>query len=95
MITIYKYPIIPTFEQSISIHANYRILSLQVQDGRPCIWVIVDTDEQIVNLYLYTLGTGHEAEEFADKTHVGTYQLSQGEGNPVFVGHVFIKHQQL
>lgn len=93
MITIYKYPIVPTFEQSISIHAGYRILALQVQDGVPCIWAIVNTDAQIVNLYLHTIGTGHPADEFEDKQHVGTYQLSQGEGHPIFVGHVFIKHQ--
>lgn len=90
MQTIYKYPIMPTFYQKIKIPHGYKILDIQVQGKTPCIWAAVDITNLPIDVEIETIGTGHELEFAGSKQYVGTYQLSQGEGNPIFVGHVFI-----
>ena len=51
MKAIYKYPIQITDYQSIETYEDYFILSVKIQNGKPFIWVVVDTSQTKNNLY--------------------------------------------
>lgn len=83
MITIYKYKIIPNLEIKLPKYA--KILTLQVQNGDPFVWVLLETDQIRSEKYkFYTIGTGHDAEITLEKEYLGTFQLLDG-----LVFHVF------
>lgn len=82
MKTIYKYQLKTTDQQTITMPVGSEILSLQIQFGNPCIWVKVDTDNEVRYRTFVTFGTGHPLPE-NDLEFIGTYQTGQ------FVFHVF------
>ena len=84
MKTIHKYIIEVTDKQLITMPVNADVLCVQVQNGNPCIWAIVDTDYEVVNYEVYTYGTGHEWSDLGCD-YIGTYQLDGGS----LVFHVF------
>jgi hypothetical protein len=65
-----------------------RILTLQLQGGGPCIWVLVDPDAPPETRTFHVLATGQEIEGSLGE-YVGTYQ--QG----FFVWHVFETYRDL
>jgi len=88
MKSIFKYPLKVTDTQKISIPNSGEILSLQVQNNIPCIWVLIHdlndkdkTTECVINMY----GTGHTFEENGFCEFLGTFQLKEG----LLVFHVF------
>ena len=86
--TIWKYVLKVTDVQDIEIPHGSILLSVQTQNGDPCLWVLVyDTEAEKEVIRLRTIGTGHNitADDFNPKDFLGTYQLSNG----AFVGHVF------
>ena len=87
MRTIYKYKLEATDEQTIAMPYGAQILSVQVQADIPCIWAMVDTDEETMNYKtIYTYGTGHKLPHDMDQLkYIGTYQLYGGD----LVFHVF------
>ena len=83
MITIYKYKLTPDCE--IKLPKYSKILTLQVQNGDPFVWVLLSTEEKRLDKYkFYTIGTGHDAEIILEKEYLGTFQLLDG-----LVFHVF------
>lgn len=68
----------------INMPVRAQILSLQVQNGLPCVWALVDDSEFISMREFRTVGTGHPANECGDLQFVGTYQLLD------LVFHVFV-----
>lgn len=86
MKSIWKFPFEITGEQKIFMPRTAKILSVQVQHGTPCIWALVDTDEQKTERTFIVHGTGHpcscDASEF-----IGTFQISGG----ALVFHLFEK----
>jgi hypothetical protein len=66
-----------------------KVLTVQVQNGRPCIWVMVDpSEQQKVPRQFRVAGTGHMLEqdgEFDELQYIGTFQLDEGR----FIGHLF------
>lgn len=87
MKTIYKYPLILKERQQIELPTSAKFLSLQVQDGTPTIWCMVDTSMQSTYMAsVYIFGTGHEVTCSEDCTFLGTVQ--QGS----YVWHVFTPH---
>ncbi len=85
---IYKYSFKYIFEitHSITIEMpkNALILDLQIQNGIPCLWAVVDLDESMVPYNFVLLGTGHPVpDEEYELQHISTFQ--QGE----FVWHLF------
>lgn len=83
MRTIYKYPIEVTDVQHIEMNEGARILSVQTQQGRPCLWALVDTSKPKRKVEIHVHGTGHE--NTLDFHYIGTFQLHQG----ALVFHVF------
>ena len=87
MKTIWKFILEVTDVQELELPKNYEIISLQVQHGVPCIWVLLNPEEfkkEKVNIITY--GTGNII--INDNVNfVGSYQLQEG----AFLGHVFIE----
>jgi len=83
---IWKYPL-EVSHNILKIPKGGKILSVQSQYGRPCLWVLVDPKAEKENVVIKTFGTGHPLsnEETTDIEFIGTYQLNGGN----FIGHVF------
>lgn len=84
MKSIYKYPIEVVDEQEVSMPIGAKILCVQLQYGKPCLWVEVNLDEAVhEKRKVFVHGTGNRYEEH--QRYIGTFQLSNGN----FVFHVF------
>lgn len=80
MKTIWKFEPVLEVSQAISMPAGAEILSVQVQNGEPCIWAKVDRDAPLVPRLIEIVGTGHYA---PDHPYIGTVQTGE------FVWHFF------
>lgn len=76
MKTIYKYEISPDINY-IEIPKDAEILSLHVQNNKPCIWVLVDTEKDIEERYFEFFGTGHyiPCDMGIDRKFIGTFLI--------------------
>lgn len=82
MKTIYKYQLKTTEQQTITTPVGSEILSLQIQNDNPCLWVKVDTNNEVGDRTFATFGTGYPLPD-NPMEFVGTYQTGE------FVFHVF------
>lgn len=83
--TIWKYPLETTEMQFLSMPRGARILSVQAQSGKPCIWALVNPDADKGKRHIRIYSTGHRVDERFVGEFVGTYQLQGG----AIVFHVF------
>ena len=87
--SIFKYVLENTDRQKIIMPQNARILCVQPQNGKPCIWAIVKAFQPNEEREFEIYGTGNPFYENAhygkETTYIGTYQLS----DIGFVGHLF------
>lgn len=79
--TIHKYVIDITCKQTIQVPDNAVPLCFQLQNGVPCLWCKVDTEQPMKELNLFIAGTGHNIE--AHWAYIGTIQKDG------FVWHLF------
>jgi hypothetical protein len=80
MRTIYKYPVQIEDEQTIEIPLLSKVLTVQIQHGKPYIWVAVDTDSKVVPFKFKLYGTGHPITNDSNySTYIGTFQLCSGD----------------
>ena len=56
-----------------------------MQHGVPCIWALVDTDNENEYIYLNMVGTGHQIDDISNKEFISTFQVENGN----FVFHLF------
>ena len=79
MKTIWKFTLEITDKQVIMLPEQSKIICVQVQQGKPCIWAEVDLSKtDTADQYdIYTYGTGHEVENIEGQ-YIGTYQLHDG-----------------
>lgn len=84
MKTIYKYPLEIADRQTLMLPANPEILTVAAQHGRPCLWVLVDTDEELMPFEIAMYGTGMPC-NCACNDYIGTVQLLDG----AMILHVF------
>lgn len=83
---VYKYELPIADRCMIRMHEEAEILCVQVQNGKPCIWALVDTDNHLYDYEFRIAGTGHDlALEPGEGEYVGTFQLASG----ALVFHVF------
>ncbi len=87
MKTIYKYQVVVTDEPEISMPRGAQILSFQTQNEQPCIWVLVNPDEPVLEIRkFYLRGTGHPIQINPSALRfIGTTQLMGG----MLVFHLF------
>lgn len=77
MKTIWKYEIFP--EATIEMPVGSKILDVQVQFDKPCIWVLVNSDVTVkkVKRRFICYGTGHSIPDYPGE-FIGTFQLHGG-----------------
>ena len=78
---IWKYKLETTDTQYIEMPVNAKILSVQVQDGEPCLWCLVDDDNYLVPREIEIIGTGYSIANNFKGIYIGTYQLFEGRGD--------------
>ena len=85
---IFKYELEVTDEQQLLLPEHARILSVQAQNGRLCMWALVN-DGALTNRRrtFRVIGTGHTVPDNDSLTFLGTVQLRGG----ALVFHVFEK----
>jgi len=59
MQTIYKYPLHILDRQEVPLPKGAQILSIQMQNGYPCLWALCNPDKPVSPRTLYMVGTGH------------------------------------
>lgn len=75
-------------EQAVALPAGAQILTVQVQQGQPCLWASVDREQKRIEpRTIRIIGTGHPAPDLGELHYIATVQF-QG-GNLIF--HVFEK----
>jgi len=79
---VYKYPLEVTDYQTLDLPNKSQILTVQVQDGTPTIWVLVGTDMAFEQRHIRMAGTGHAIKEDI-VSYIGTFQLKG------YLGHLF------
>lgn len=87
MNTIYKYPIVMSGMQTLSMPGWCKPLCCQLQNGQPYLWVLVDSTYPDAMQTFHVFGTGHPIPEsvVTGCDYVGTFQLNGG----ALVLHVF------
>ncbi len=83
MTTIYKYPLILDDAQTVDLPLEAHVLTVQLQDGVPCLWALLDSEADTIPRRFVIYGTGHPMTEGAVRVYVGTFQLDW------LVWHVF------
>ena len=84
MIAIWKYPLAETFGQDFEIPGNHKVLSLQLQNGIPTLWIMVDTEVPTIKKTIWTIETGSRMpEHLTSSRFIGTYQIGE------YAYHVF------
>lgn len=83
---IFKYPIGITDKQNLLIPGGAKILTVQVQNGAPFIWAMVDPEAPTEEIAIRVHGTGHPICDSSNLEYIGTFQSMYGV-NLVF--HVF------
>ncbi|MCI2145820.1 MAG: hypothetical protein LKK08_06190 [Bacteroidales bacterium] len=86
MKTIYKYKIEVEDMQTIILPKNAQILTVQMQNGNPYIWALIDNDEEeteAVTIGVY--GTGNPIDNNYTLSYIGTFQMYDSK----LVFHVF------
>jgi hypothetical protein len=89
MKTIYKYMVTFGDKTEFSAPSDFKALSLQMQNGVPCIWAIVDTQAEMKTYTVYCLNTGETMllGMILNSQYLGTVVLPR-EG---LVKHFYIK----
>lgn len=82
---VFKYQIEARDSQTITMPKGAEILTVQVQHGEPCIWALVNPDNEPEEVKLRIHGTGHNVPSSELLSYIGTFQLHGGN----FVFHVF------
>ena len=83
---VYKYPLYIQDEVVVMMPNGARVLSVQVQNGRPCLWAAVDTNELTLEERWFRIaGTGHPIHDDVVDRFIGTIQMCEGS----IVYHIF------
>ena len=86
MQAIWKYEVPVTDGSDIDMPAGAKVLTVQVQHQRLCLWVIVNPASPVETRRFKVIGTGHEHDEcLTALTYIGTAQMAGG----ALVWHVF------
>ncbi len=88
MSTIWKYELTVEGIQDLYVPGGGKILCVQVQRERPCVWMLVNPDEDTKLHRIWIFGTGQPDIDTSGLTYIGTFQLYDGG----LVFHVFDGH---
>ena len=86
MLTIHKFPIKSTNNISIRAARGARPLCVQVQDGAPCVWMLLDAAREQCKHLFRIYGTGWDMDDTVRmEQYVGTFQVDGG----MLIWHLF------
>ena len=86
MDTIYKFPLKIEDVQIIDMPNDAQILTVQMQDGVPCLWAKVDPNKRMRPYAFRIFGTGHPIPDNFRGVYIGTFQSKGG----ILVFHVWV-----
>lgn len=78
MRSIYKFSVPIKDDFTLELPKGAKPLAVQVQHGKPMLWVMVDPDEPTETRSFRLAGTGHPLADGVDYRHVGTFQMEWG-----------------
>jgi len=81
--TIYKYKLAITDYQTVWMPRGAKLLHVDTQRGTPCVWALVDTDNEEAGYSIWIVGTGNPMPD-RELDHVGSFQMEEA-----LVWHVF------
>lgn len=81
---IFKYPLNITDTQQVMIPEGAKVLTAQVQNSSPCLWVLCEPNAPLAPRTINIHGTGHTVSEDAGE-YVSSFQMYGGS----LVFHVF------
>lgn len=87
MKSVWKVPLKIEDCQEFTAPIGCKPLTVQVQKGTPCMWILVDTEARAVKHTVWVHGTGHPVSDLMAEHYVGTVQVLMGD----LVFHVFCK----
>lgn len=83
---IFKYPLATIDAQTVVMRRGAQPLCVQMQNGLPCLWAMVDDQEPDEDRTIRVIGTGHPIPDANRLDYIGTYQIHGGS----LVFHAFI-----
>lgn len=84
MLTIHKFALVVTAEQNILLPDDAQPLTLQIQNGNPTVWILLNPDAPKRSRRVRMEGTGFDSTAVGNLCYLGTVQI---EG---FVWHYFL-----
>lgn len=84
MTKVFKFPLEISDEQKVLMPVGAKVLTVQVQNGVPCLWAECNHAACVSRTFLIR-GTGHPIDDDIEKEYIGTIQLYGGS----LVLHVF------
>ncbi len=78
MKTIWKFELEAMDRQFIDMPALSEVLCVQVQDGKPCVWAMVEPKNDLCAMEFRIYGTGHPIDNSEHLKYIGSYQLYGG-----------------
>lgn len=92
METVYKYPLAWKVCQGIWLPLK-RVLTVEIQNGVPCLWAVVDTNEPAVKLRVMMTSTGTDDKEVLDEGAAGErLRAAHRNGNTGTAGRQYGGH---
>lgn len=82
-LSVWKYEIQVTDEFTVSMPMLATVIHVDVQDGKPCMWALVNPANERVERTFHVHGTGHPVP--SAMVHLGSFLLH----GSTFVGHLF------
>lgn len=76
--TIWKFPLTITDEQTINVPKGAQILSIQNQFNKPVLYAIVNSKAPREERYIEIYGTGHPL-SMLGRQYLGTFQIDDGQ----------------
>jgi len=84
MKVIYKYELLIADNQKVELSEDFEILTVQNQDGKLVMWVLIDPDMPECKVNVNIIGTGNPIYNSSVGEYISTVQMG------MFVWHVFI-----
>jgi len=76
--TIWKYPLEFEDVQTIQMPIGAEILTAQIQDGKPCLWAVVDPEKENKPRFIQIFATGYPMPGISlDRKYIASIQIGR------------------
>ena len=75
MKAIHKHNLLTIDRQCVMLPANAEVLTVQTQNGEPCLWVMADINQPLEQKAIAIYATGQDLPSSAGK-YIGTYMMA-------------------